>query len=221
MKVAIDGPAGAGKSTVSKALAKKLGFVYVDTGALYRALAYCAIMAGVPIQDAYEYIKNFKVEIKIIDENQRVFVDGDDVTDYIRTPDVTMGASKISAIPEIRQFLFDLQRTIANENSVVMDGRDIGTVILPDAEVKFFLTASPEERANRRFKELISKPACPTYEEILTDIIQRDYDDSHRDIAPLIQSEEAILIDSTQITQFEVIERMYAICKFQKDFLKE
>jgi cytidylate kinase len=205
MKIAIDGPAGAGKSSVSKSLAKKLGFIYVDTGALYRSLAYICIANNVEFKDAYNYVKDFSVELKIENGTQRVLVQGEDVTDFLRTPEVSAGASKVSAIPEIRSFLFDLQRNIAEKNDVIMDGRDIGTVILPDAEIKIFLTASPEVRAKRRFAELQLKENCPPYEEILADINKRDFDDTHRETAPLKPAEDSIFVDTSDLNEEESI----------------
>jgi cytidylate kinase len=213
MNIAIDGPAGAGKSTVSKELAKKLGFIYVDTGALYRSLAYKTISCNIEISNCYEFLKQFKVTLQLIDNFQHVFVDDEDVTDKIRTPEVSRIVPKISSIPEIRQFLLDIQRQIAYNNSVVMDGRDIGTVILPDADVKIFLTASAEERAKRRYLELEKTPNCPDFNTILADIEKRDYEDIHREIAPLKQAEDAILVDSTKMNQQEVIDTLYKICK--------
>jgi cytidylate kinase len=221
MKIAIDGPAGAGKSTVSKAIAEKLGFIYVDTGALYRALAHTCLENNVDIQKSYDFVKNFKVEIKRIDNQQKVFVEDKDVTPFLRTADISSAASKISAIPEIRAFLLDLQRNIAENNNVVMDGRDIGTVILPDADIKIFLTANAEERANRRFAELAGKTNCPSYASVLDDINKRDYDDIHRDIAPLKQAEDAILLDTTKLSQEDVIEKLFLICNGKRLELSE
>jgi cytidylate kinase len=212
MKIAIDGPAGAGKSSVSKSLAKKLGFIYVDTGALYRSLAYICIKNNIDLKDAYNYVKDFSVELKIENGTQKVLVQGEDVTDFLRTPEVSAGASKVSAIPEIRTFLFDLQRNIAEKNDVIMDGRDIGTVILPDAEIKIFLTASPEVRAKRRFAELQLKDNCPPYVEILADLNMSDFDDTHRETAPLKPAEDSIFVDTSDLTENEVILKLYSIC---------
>ena len=185
--VAIDGPAGAGKSTIAKAAAKELGFIYVDTGALYRAIAYNAVTKGVidDTQKIIDMLIDTNVELKYVDGVQAVYLNGDDVSAYIRTPEISMGASKVSAIPQVREFLLNLQRDIAQKNNVIMDGRDIATVVLPNADVKIFLFASPECRAQRRYKELMEKGEDVTFEDVLADVNQRDYQDSHREIAPL------------------------------------
>ena len=202
INVAIDGPAGAGKSTISKAVSQKLGFIYVDTGALYRAIAYEIISRDISPNDTDGVINalaNITPELRFIDGAQHVFVNGVDVSDKIRTPKISMGASTVSAIPKVREFLFDLQKKIANENNIIMDGRDIGTVVLPNADVKIYLTATPEERARRRHLELKDKPNCPTLEEVLADVNLRDYNDSNRDIAPLKQADDAILADTSNV----------------------
>ena len=198
MNVAIDGPAGAGKSSIARELAAELGFIYVDTGALYRAIAlYIQQHNLCNKQDIIRQLPKIDLKIKFIGGTQCILLNGEDVTDDIRTPEISMLASKVSAIPEVRDFLFDLQQKIAKEHHVIMDGRDIGTVVLPDADLKIFLTASPEERASRRYLELQEKPDAPTYEQILQDIKKRDYQDTHREIAPLRQAEDAVLIDTT------------------------
>lgn len=198
--VAIDGPAGAGKSTIARAAAKALGFIYVDTGALYRAIALNCVRNGVigDNEKITELLKSTDVRLDF-DENgvQCVILNDEDVSSLIRTPEISMGASAVSAIPDVRAFLLDLQRNIARENNVIMDGRDIGTVVLPNANVKIFLTASPECRAERRYKELIEKGESVTYEDVLADVNQRDYQDSHREIAPLKPSEASIIADTT------------------------
>lgn len=202
INIAIDGPAGAGKSTIAKAAAKKFGFIYVDTGALYRSIAYYAINHGADTKNAEQVISmlnDITPELKYIDGVQHVFVNGEDVSDKIRTPEVSMGASNVSAIPAVRDFLFELQRKIARENNVVMDGRDIGTVVLPNAELKIYLTASAEERARRRHVELTEKGESVSFEEVLADVNQRDYNDMHREIAPLKQAEDAVLCDTTEV----------------------
>lgn len=202
INIAIDGPAGAGKSTIAKAAAKAFGFIYVDTGALYRAVAYYALSRGRDVSnaDAVESLLNdITPELKYLNGEQRVFLNGEDVSDKIRTPEVSMGASAVSAIPRVRDFLFNLQKKIAAENNVVMDGRDIGTVVLPNADVKIFLTASPEERARRRHKELAEKGQTVAFEEVLEDVNRRDYNDTHREIAPLKQAEDAVLCDTTNV----------------------
>ena len=201
INVAIDGPAGAGKSTIAKAAAKQLNYIYVDTGALYRTIAYNAVMNNV-IDDTNGIIAmldNTKVELKYIDGVQAVFLNGEDVSAYIRTPEISMGASKVSAIPEVRAFLLSLQQEIAKENDVIMDGRDIATVVLPNADVKIFLFASPECRAQRRYKELVEKGENVKYEDVLADVNQRDYQDSHREIAPLKPSEDSIMLDTSTL----------------------
>lgn len=199
INIAIDGPAGAGKSSTAKLIAKKLGYIYVDTGALYRTVGLYSIRKGIDTKDADGVIATLpeiKVEIKFVDGTQHVFLNGEDVSDAIRTPEASMGASNVSAIPKVREFLFDLQRSIAAENNCIMDGRDIGTVVLPNADVKIFLTASVEERANRRYKEMIEKGENADYNDILEDIKKRDWQDSHREIAPLKQADDAIFVDN-------------------------
>lgn len=212
--IAIDGPAGAGKSTIAKVLAKELELIYVDTGALYRSIGYYVTGQGIDLEDTDAIVAaldSLKVELRYVEGVQRVFVNGEDVSDYIRTPAISMAASKVSAIPAVREYLLATQRDIAAHNSVVMDGRDIGTVILPDAKVKIFLTASPESRAKRRYDELQEKGDPATYEEVLADMIQRDYDDSHRATAPLKQAEDAVLVDTSGDTLEQSVARMKAV----------
>lgn len=199
INIAIDGPAGAGKSTVAKMVSAELGYIYVDTGALYRTIALYIIENNISDDKIPEKICNADVSIKFVDGVQKVFLGDRDVSGLIRTPEISMEASRTSAIPAIREYLFDTQKKIANENNVIMDGRDIGTVVLPNADVKIFLTATPEERANRRYKELLEKPNCPCYEEILSDIIERDYNDMNREVSPLKQADDAILVDTTNL----------------------
>ena len=199
VNIAIDGPAGAGKSSTAKLVAKKLGYIHVDTGALYRTVGLYSIRKGIDTKDAEKVIATLpdvKVELKFVDGAQHVFLNGEDVSEAIRTPEASMGASNVSAIPKVREFLFDLQRKIAAENDCIMDGRDIGTVVLPNADVKIFLTTSVEERANRRYKEMIEKGEEADYNDILEDIKKRDYQDSHREIAPLKQADDAIYVDN-------------------------
>ena len=208
INIAIDGPAGAGKSSVAKAVAAKLGFIYVDTGALYRSIGVNALRNGLNTEDAAAVtalLPATKVELKFIDGTQRVFLNDEDVSETIRMPEASMAASNVSAIPAVRTFLLDLQRDMAKNNNVIMDGRDIGTVILPDAQYKFFLTASAGVRADRRFKELAEKGINVDYKALLEEIIQRDYNDSHRETAPLKQADDAILIDSSDMDIDEVI----------------
>ncbi|MBE6773916.1 MAG: (d)CMP kinase [Clostridia bacterium] len=203
INVAIDGPAGAGKSTISRKAAAELGYIYIDTGALYRTVGLNALRMGVDIQDDSAVIStltdDLSVELRFIDGEQRMFLNGEDVSSDIRTPEASMAASRVSAVPKVRAYLFDLQKNLAKTNNCIMDGRDIGTVVLPDADVKIFLTASPEARAERRFKELQEKGINTPYEEVLADMIKRDYDDSHRAIAPLKQADDAILCDTSNI----------------------
>lgn len=216
INVAIDGPAGAGKSTVARAAAKELGFIYVDTGALYRAVGVHCLRNNIVTTDADgvgAILKDITVELKFIDGVQHVFLNGDDVSTEIRLPEASMAASNVSAIPSVRAFLFDLQRDIAAKNNCLMDGRDIGTVVLPDAKVKIFLTADPEERAMRRFKELQEKGSTVTFKEVLDDLIVRDYNDSHREIAPLKPAEDSIVINTTGYSLEESINKIIETVK--------
>ena len=215
INVAIDGPAGAGKSTVAKAAAKELGYIYVDTGALYRTIALNAVRNGV-IDDndkIIEMLDSTKVELKYIDGVQAVYLNGEDVSAFIRTPEISMGASNVSAIPKVREFLLDLQRDIAKTNNVIMDGRDIATVVLPNADVKIFLTASAECRAERRYKELIEKGENVKYKDVLADVNQRDYQDSHREIAPLKPSEDSVICDTSELNLEESVQAVINIVK--------
>ena len=216
INIATDGPAGAGKSSIAKAVAKKLGFIYVDTGALYRSIGVNALKHNIETTDSNSVISllpETAVELKYIDGTQRVFLNNEDVSETIRLPEASMAASNVSAIPEVRTFLLDLQRDMARKNNVIMDGRDIGTVILPDADFKFFLTASAEVRADRRFKELKEKGIDVDYNQLLEEIIQRDYNDSHRAIAPLKQADDAILVDSSDMTLEESIDAILSYIK--------
>lgn len=200
MSIAIDGPSGAGKSTIARAVAKKLGYIYVDTGALYRAIGLFAVRNGIATSDAATLISKLtEISLKLAYENgeQHVYLNGQDVSQDIRTPEMGMAASAVSAIPEVRAFLLDLQRDMAKKNTVIMDGRDIGTVVLPDAKVKIFLTASAEDRARRRYEEHISKGEDVSYEDILRDMKKRDHDDESRAAAPLKKADDAILVDTT------------------------
>ena len=199
--IAIDGPAGAGKSTIARLAAKELGYIYVDTGALYRTIGLAASRRNLTAEDKDKIIAmlpEIKVELAFNDrQEQIVLLDGEDVSGLIRTPEISMMASAVSAIPEVRAYLLDLQRDMAHTNNVIMDGRDIGTVVLPDAQIKIFLSASPECRARRRYEELIEKGMDVKYEDILSDVIARDYADSHRDIAPLKPADDAISVDTS------------------------
>lgn len=215
ISIAIDGPAGAGKSTIAKAVAKQLEYIYADTGALYRSIALNAINSGTNTDneaEINELLSNTKVEIKFIDGEQRVFLNSQDVSDKIRTTEVSMMASKVSAIAAVRDFLLELQRGLARENNVIMDGRDIGTVVLPQAQVKIFLTASAQCRAKRRYKDyLAAGNTKESYEQILADIQQRDYNDSHRAVAPLKPAEDSVIVDTSDDTLEQSIEKITAV----------
>lgn len=206
--IAIDGPAGAGKSTIARKVASELGFIYVDTGALYRTVALAVLKAEIPVSDTVKVIAlldKIQVELKFIDGEQRVFLNEEDVSSEIRSPEVSMNASKVSAIPEVRSFLFDLQQNIAKNNHVIMDGRDIGTVVLPHADLKIFLTATAEDRARRRYNQFLESGTVVDFDQLLEEIKQRDYNDSHREISPLKQAEDAILVDTTGNTLEESV----------------
>ena len=216
--IAIDGPAGAGKSSIAKEISSELGFIYVDTGALYRTVALYVQENELDSDEAIiKSLDDIDIDLSFIGGTQRISLGGEDVTDDIRTPEISMGASKVSAIPEVREFLFELQQKMAREHNVIMDGRDIGTVVLPDADLKIFLTASADERASRRYLELKEKADCPTFEEIKADIIKRDYNDSHRAVAPLKQADDAVLIDTTDMGFHEVCEEILDLIKERLD----
>lgn len=207
--IAIDGPAGAGKSTIARAVAKDLQFIYVDTGALYRSIGLYAVRRGKDYCDAGQVVPllpQIHLTLRFVKGVQRVLLCGEDVSDLIRTPQIAMAASGVSAIPQVREFLFDLQRDMARENDVVMDGRDIGTVVLPGADVKIFLTASPEARARRRYDEHRAKGEQVSYDDILQDVVTRDYNDSHRAVAPLRQAPDAVLLDTTSLNLTQSIQ---------------
>lgn len=207
ISIAIDGPAGAGKSTIAKEASKRLSYIYVDTGALYRAIAYYMIKNNINENKFIVLsLKDIKIDLNFINGEQRVFLCGEDVSEKIRTPEISMNASKISAIPEVRNFLLDLQRNIAKNNNIIMDGRDIGTVVLPFADVKIFLTASIEKRARRRYIELVQKGILCDYDEVLKDMKKRDSDDSNRKTAPLKPADDAIIIDTSECSLEESIE---------------
>lgn len=200
MKIALDGPSGAGKSTVAKALAKRLGVIYVDTGALYRTIGLYVKSRGIEKSDTEGVISllgDINLNMEFTNGEQVITLNGNRVGDEIRTGEIAMYASAVSAIPEVRSFLLNTQRDIAAKNSVVMDGRDIGTVILPDAEVKVFMVASPEARARRRYLELIAKGENCTQESVLADIIQRDNNDSTRKTAPCVPASDAVIFDNS------------------------
>lgn len=216
INIAIDGPGGAGKSTIARAVAAELGFIYVDTGALYRAVGLNALRHGIDTRNIDGIVKMLDetdVSLSFIDGEQRVMLNGEDVSTAIRLPEASMAASNVSAIPAVRQFLFDLQRKIAEENNCLMDGRDIGSVVLPNADLKLFMTASPETRAQRRFDELKAKGEDVKYSEILDELNKRDYQDSHREIAPLKQADDAILFDTSDLSFDEVKNKLIAMIK--------
>ena len=209
INVAIDGPAGAGKSTIAKKIAQDKGYMYIDTGAMYRTLAYKAVSQGIDItidrESVCAMLGDTAVEVVYKDGMQRMICDGTDVTDKIRTPQISKGASDISAIPEVREWLLEFQRSLARENNCLMDGRDIGTVVLPFANVKIFLTASPESRAKRRYDELIAKGQNVSYEDVLSDMIARDTNDSTRACAPLKQADDAVYVDTSDLNFEEAV----------------
>ena len=214
IKIAIDGPSGAGKSTVAKALAAKMGIVYVDTGALYRTVGYAAVSAGISTKDAAAIealLPSIKVDVRYENGTQCVYLNGENLGDKIRRPDISMAASDVSAIPAVRAFLLDTQRDIAKRNSVVMDGRDIGTVILPDADVKIFMVASPEARAERRTRELAEKGIAANYEDVLREMKERDAQDSGRAIAPAIPAPDAVHLDNSGMTIEQSVEAVIVI----------
>lgn len=200
INVAIDGPSGAGKSTLSRTVARELGFLYVDTGALYRAVGLAALRAGQDPTDekaVQALLPQTRVGLQYIDGEQRVLLNGEDVSEAIRQEAVGMAASAVSAHVPVRGFLLDTQRRLAGENNVIMDGRDIGTVVLPHADIKIFLTATADDRAMRRYLELQEKGQSPVYETVLEDVKTRDYNDSHRAAAPLKQADDAILVETS------------------------
>ncbi len=214
MKIAIDGPSGAGKSTLSKAVAARLGIVYVDTGALYRTVGYAVRQLGIDPHDTAAVIgalDGMRISLRYEDGVQCVYLNGENLGNRIREPEISMYASKVSAIPEVRNFLLGTQRKIAAENDVIMDGRDIGTVILPDAEVKIFMFASPEARAKRRCAELAEKGMPTSYESVLADINERDHNDATRAVAPAVAAEDAVLFDNSDCTFEESVAYLLAI----------
>ncbi len=217
ISVAIDGPSGAGKSTMAKKLAAQLEFLYVDTGAIYRTVAVAAHRKGVQPEDAgavAALLGELDIGLKYDEDGlQHMLLNGEDVTKEIRLPEVSMLTSRISALPAVRDFLLAQQRRLAQEHDVVMDGRDIGTVVLPQATVKIFLTASPEERARRRWAELESRGTPQPYDEVLADMRRRDENDRNRAVAPLKQAEDAVLVDTTALDPEESLERLTAAVK--------
>lgn len=217
--ITIDGPAGAGKSTAGKELSKRLSYIYLDTGALYRAVAYKIMKKGIS-SDKKDQLDDLchliKIKLKNMKGNMRVFVDDEDVTDKIRTEDIGLLASKVSAIPLVRDTLYHVQRDAGKNGGIIAEGRDMGTVIFPDADIKFFLEASVEKRVYRRYKELTVHGNYIDYQEVEKDLIQRDKQDRERQIAPLFPSEDAVIIDSTNMTPHDVVEKMISIIKSQE-----
>lgn len=216
INVAIDGPGGAGKSTSARAAAKELGYIYVDTGALYRAVGVNALRNNIDTKDKPAVAASLEgISVDLVFENgeQKVLLNGENVSAEIRTPPASMAASDVSAVPEVRAFLFDLQRDIASRNSCIMDGRDIGTVVLPHAQVKIFLTASAEERAQRRYAELQAKGSTVSFQSVLDELIERDYNDSHREIAPLKPAEDSVILDTTGASLEEQVQKIIDIIK--------
>ena len=215
--IAIDGPAGAGKSTIARMAARELGFIYVDTGALYRAIGLAAQRRGMGAKDTADVtamLPQLTVELDFNENGEQiVLLDGEDVSAFIRTPEISMMASGVSAIPEVRAFLLELQRDMARRHNVIMDGRDIGTVVLPGAQIKIFLTASAECRARRRYDELIAKGTDVTFEDVLSDVVARDYADSHREIAPLKPADGAVLVDTSGENLETSVKKLLGIMK--------
>lgn len=218
--VAIDGPSGAGKSTIAKTAAKTLGFIYVDTGALYRTIGLAVFRKNFDALNPNEVISvlpEIDIKLKYVDDAQRVYLNGEDVSELIRTPEISLFASRVSVIAEVREFLLDMQRDIADKNNVIMDGRDIGTVILPNAKVKIFLTASDEKRAKRRYIELCQKGVKTNLQEVLSDMRQRDEKDSSRSLAPLKKADDAILLDTSELDLQQSIDAVINIIKNAKN----
>lgn len=219
VRIAIDGPSGSGKSTLAKAVAKELGMVYVDTGALYRTIGYHVYLNGKDPHDAKvveKLLESAKIELKYDNGSQRVILNGDDLGDKIRMPEISRYASAVSAIPAVRAFLLEMQKSLARKNSVVMDGRDIGTVIIPDADLKIFLTASNETRARRRTLELQAKGVDAKYEDVLFDMIERDKNDKDRDIAPAVPADDAIIFDNSAMSVEESVKEIVRLLNEHK-----
>ena len=217
IRIAIDGPGGAGKSSVAKSVSKALGIIYVDTGALYRNIGLFMLDEGIDPKDAegvVDALSRINIDLKFIDGKQVILLNGVNRENDIRTPAASMAASAVSAIPSVRDFLLDMQRNIARKNSVIMDGRDIGTVILPKAEVKIFLTASPEARAQRRYNELIKKGTDVSYDQVYGEMVERDKNDSTRNVAPCVPAEDAVLLDNSNLTEEQTVEKILKIVKY-------
>lgn len=220
LTIAIDGPAGAGKSSVAKEVAKKIGSLYIDTGAMYRAIGVTVLNKGIDLKDKDKVVlalNNINLEVELMEDGQHIFINGEDVNGKIRTPEASMAASAVAVIPEVRIKLVEIQRSIAETNSIVMDGRDIGTYVLPDADIKLFLTASVEERAQRRYRELIEKGEQCTLDEVITDMKQRDKQDTEREFAPLRQAADSILVDTTGLSLLQSVEKILNIIQERKE----
>lgn len=218
--VAIDGPVGAGKSSIARTAAQRLGYIYCDTGALYRAVGLYCSRKGVDLKNADDVaaqLDKIKLEIRLEGGVQHVFLNGEDVSEEIRLPEISMAASAVSAVPAVRAALLDLQRDIAAKNSAIMDGRDIGTVVLPNADVKVFLTAKPEIRAKRRYDELVAKGKDVKFDDVLRELNERDYADMHRETAPLKQAEDAVLADTSELDFEQSVE---LVCGIIRDKIK-
>ena len=216
VSIAIDGPSGAGKSTISRIVASEIGFIYVDTGALYRAIGIYALHCGIDPKDAdgvASLLNKIEVKLSFVDGEQRVILNGQDVSEDIRTAAASMAASDVSAISVVRDFLFELQQSIARGSNVVMDGRDIGTVVLPNSQIKIFLTASAEDRARRRYEEMKQKGQDVFYKDVLDDLVRRDYNDSNREICPLRPASDSIIVDTTDHTLEQAVEKLTTLIK--------
>ena len=219
IRIAIDGPSGSGKSTLAKAVAKELGIIYVDTGALYRTIGYHVYQSGKDPRNENEVaslLPDINIELKYENGSQRVILNGEDLGDKIRLPQMSMYASAVSAMPAVRRFLLEMQKSLARENSVVMDGRDIGTVIIPDADLKIFLTASVETRAQRRTIELLEKGVDARYDDVIADMIARDQQDKNRDIAPALPAEDAVIFDNSDMTVEESLKEIVRLVNERK-----
>lgn len=219
IRIAIDGPSGSGKSTLAKAVARELGIVYVDTGALYRTVGYYVYTREKDphnVSEVEPLLNEINIDLRYVDGAQRVILNGEDLGDKIRVPEMSKYASAVSAIPAVRAFLLETQKRMARENSVVMDGRDIGTVIMPDADLKIFLTASNETRAKRRTLELEQKGIDAKYEDVLADMIERDKNDRNRDIAPAIAADDAIIFDNSVMTVEESLKEIVRLLNERK-----
>lgn len=221
ISIAIDGPSGSGKSSISKCLAKKLGFVHVDTGALYRTIAYYLCKNNVDYSNSEKVCENLKdidIKVKFSNNNQNVFLNGVNVTDKIRSADISIASSRISSMSLVRKFLLDLQKDIAKENNVIMDGRDIATVVLPNSEVKIFLTASPEVRAKRRYNQMVADDPEINFSDVLKNINERDFNDTHREISPLKISDDAVVFDNSDLTFDQTVNSILKIIKERINF---